>query len=124
MSLPELAADEIVAQLFLPTIQDVFTALNVNPSVLEYDVASPSDYHKKGNNPPSYSNVRSVREVIEDGYDEYVQDLYQDGQTQLDHSDVIDKFRQKINHDLKQFVVVKNTGRAYLAADSDTPLNI
>lgn len=118
MTQPELEPDEIVNQLHLPQTATVIDSLHVAPTLLEQDMADPDSYRKKGNNPPSYTDVRSVSEVIEDEYDAFVQSLYDEGLTQIDPKELIDKFRKQLNQKLNTFVVVKNTGRAYLAVDN------
>ncbi|MTV81716.1 hypothetical protein [Secundilactobacillus folii] len=124
MSLPELESDEIIDKYDLPSFDQVLDALAFPPATLERDVASQKDFHKKGNNPPSYSNVRSVREVIEDAYDDFVQNLYQSGQKERSNADIMSQFRQKLNQDLATLVVVKNTGRAYLADPNADPIKV
>lgn len=118
MTQPELEPEEIVHQLHLPETEAIIESLHVTPTLLEQDMADPDSYRKKGNNPPSYTDVRSVGEVIEDEYDTFVQSLYYAGLTQIDPKELIDKFRKQVNQKLNAFVVVKNTGRAYLAADN------
>ncbi|WP_054760231.1 hypothetical protein [Secundilactobacillus collinoides] len=62
--------------------------------------------------------------MIEDEYDGYVQALYQDGKTVNDEAKIVTAFRQHLNQDLTQFVMVKNTGRAYLADENATQLSV
>ncbi|ANZ64558.1 hypothetical protein AYR62_10985 [Secundilactobacillus paracollinoides] len=124
MTQPELASDEIISRLHLPTLRNLLNDLSLDYDQLESNVASQADLHKKGNNPPSYTNVRSLGEVIEDAYDGYVQTLYQDGTTDSDETKVVTAFRQQLNQDLNQFVLVKNTGRAYLADETAGKLSV
>ncbi len=124
MTQPELASDDIISRLHLPTLRNLLNDLSLDYDQLESNVASQADLHKKGNNPPSYTNVRSLGEVIEDEYDGYVQALYRDGKTVNDETKVVTAFRQQLNQDLTQFVMVKNTGRAYLADENASQLSV
>lgn len=124
MPLPHLEPDDIVEQFSLPTISDVFGALKLSEDVLNVEVASSDDLHKKGNNPPSYSNVRSMSEMIEDEYDGFVQQLYHEQMIHLSHEEVIKQFKAQANQRLATLVVVKNNGRAYEAAPNAVSLEL
>lgn len=124
MSLPEMEPDEIINKYALPDIDTVINSLAVDETTLDKDVAFKQDFHKKGNNPPSYSNVRSVFEVIEDDYDMFVLNLYNRAETQIKHTDVISRFKQQLIATLAKLVVVRNTGRAYLADPDEKDINI
>jgi len=86
---------------------------------LDKEVASAQNYHKHGNNPPSYLNVRSINELIEDEYDDFVQVLYNKGETEISYDELFNSFKQRLNQYLTNCVIVKNTGRAYLADEND-----
>lgn len=62
MTQPELASDDIISRLHLPTLRKLLDDLSLDYDQLENNVASQADLHKKGNNPPSYTNVRSLGE--------------------------------------------------------------
>ncbi|MCH5463003.1 hypothetical protein HC026_10565 [Lactobacillus sp. LC28-10] len=111
--------EEIIEQFGLPSSQEIIQALVISTDVLEKEVACLKDFHKQGNNPPSYLNVRSIKEFIEDEYDGFVQKLYNRAETEISYDDMLSSFKQMINQDLANYVVVKNTGRAYLADEND-----
>ena len=67
---------EIVEKFGLPSSEDIIKAMGIAPDVLDKEVACTQNYHKQGNNPPSYLNVRSINELSEDEYDDFVQLLY------------------------------------------------
>lgn len=119
MPQPNMEPEEIIEKFGLPSSEDIIKAMGTSPDVLDKEVACTRDYHKQGNNPPSYLNVRSISELIEDEYDGFVQLLYQKGETEIAYDDLLDSFKQQLNQHLANYVVVKNTGRAYLADEND-----
>lgn len=117
--------EEIIEKFGLPTSEEIIQALAVSQEILEKEVACSKDFRKQGNNPPSYLNVRSIRELIDDEYDGFVQLLYKQGETEISYDDLLTTFKQTFNQHLANYVVVKNTGRAYLADEDDqTPLKV
>jgi len=111
--------DEIVEKFGLPSSEDIIKAMGIAPDVLDKEVACTQNYHKQGNNPPSYINVRSISELIEDEYDDFVQVLYNKGETEISYDELFNSFKQRLNQYLTNCVIVKNTGRAYLADEND-----
>lgn len=119
MPQPIMEPEEIIEKFGLPSSEDIIKAMGVSPDVLDKEVACTKDYHKQGNNPPSYVSVRSFSELLEDEYDGFVQLLYQKGETEIAYDDLLASFKQQLNQHLANYVVVKNTGRAYLADEND-----
>lgn len=119
MPQPNMEPEEIIEKFGLPSSEDIIKAMGVSPDVLDKEVACTKDYHKQGNNPPSYVSVRSFSELLEDEYDGFVQLLYQKGETEIAYDDLLASFKQQLNQHLANYVVVKNTGRAYLADEND-----
>lgn len=115
MSQPELEADEIIRKYALPTFDEVLGELAIDPATLEKDVANRYDLHKKGNNPPSYTFVRSVAEFIADTYDDFVEQLYQTNRIEQSSDGIFAQFKTQLNQSVTTIVIVKNTGRAYVA---------
>lgn len=119
MPQPNMEPEEIIDKFGLPSSEDIIKTMGISPDVLDKEVACAKDYHKQGNNPPSYLNVRSISELIEDEYDGFVQLLYKQGETEISYDNLLDSFKQQLNQHLTNYVVVKNTGRAYLADEND-----
>ncbi|MFC6253327.1 hypothetical protein ACFP1H_01750 [Secundilactobacillus hailunensis] len=119
MPQPNMEPDEIIEKFGLPSSEDIIKAMGIAPDVLDKEVACTQNYHKQGNNPPSYLNVRSINELIEDEYDDFVQVLYNKGETEISYDDLFNSFKQRLNQYLTSCVIVKNTGRAYLADEND-----
>ncbi|WP_203650102.1 hypothetical protein [Secundilactobacillus yichangensis] len=119
MPQPNMEPEEIIEKFGLPSSEDIIKAMGVSPDVLDKEVACTKDYQKQGNNPPSYVSVRSFSELLEDEYDGFVQLLYQKGETEIAYDDLLASFKQQLNQHLANYVVVKNTGRAYLADEND-----
>jgi hypothetical protein len=111
--------EEIIEKFGLPSSQNMIEVMGLSRDVLDKEIASTKDFYKKGNNPPSYSNVRSFSEFIEDEYDGFVQELYRQGETEISYDEMLNIFKQQLNQHLSNYVVVKNTGRAYLADEND-----
>lgn len=125
MPQPNMEPEEIIEKFGLPSSGDIIEAMGIPQAVLDKEVAGTKDYHKQGNNPPSYLNVRSISELVEDEYDGFVQVLYNKDKTEISFDEVLDLFKQQLNQHLPSYVVVKNTGRAYLADENDrTLLNV
>ncbi|GAT18126.1 MAG TPA: hypothetical protein DDW71_03055 [Lactobacillus sp.] len=125
MPQPNMEPEEIVEKFGLPSSEKMIEVMGLSRDILDKEIASTKDFYKKGNNPPSYSSVRSISEFIEDEYDSFVQKLYQQGETEISVDELLSAFKQRLNQHLPNYVVVKNTGRAYLADENDqTPLKI
>ncbi len=119
MPQPNVEPEEIIEKFDLPSSEKMIEVMGLSRDILDKEIASTKDFYKKGNNPPSYSNVRSISEFIEDEYDGFVQNLYQQGETEISFDELLNTFKQQLDRHLPDYVVVKNTGRAYLADEDD-----
>lgn len=119
MSRLSMEPEEIIEQFGLPSVKHIIATLAIPQATLDKEIACAKDYHKQGNNPPSYLSVRSISEVIEDEYDNFVERLYRQGETEIAYDDLLNSFKQQLNQQLAGFVVVKNTGRAYVPDEND-----
>ena len=113
--IPALEPDEIVAQYKLPDSDRVIESLKISPSQLSDNVANRDDLTRTGNNPAAYANVRSLQEVIEDEYDDCLVDLYEKQDIPENHDTLLAQFKKHLQSVFYELLVVRNTGRFYVA---------
>lgn len=121
MSLNELnkqnlnSPEQVMMAYQLPDLEGIVKMLGFTESQLDEEVGYFDDLMPAEKWPAKFISVRTIREVVEDEYDDFLEQLGSGALTETNPDVLLGKFRSQLRLTWRKLLVVTNNGNAYVA---------